>query len=281
MLFDFGSFGVYGDMRIYCGVYMRKRFLILLLFLGMFYGAPTLSFSREVSDAVVTIFAHCVYELKPLRYIGEAELFTGDKSGVGFIVDHDNVDSKERIEKIVTVGHVASCQPRAGRDFPGYEVVSFKPAELYVVVGTMTYPATVKKVFINPNEGLQDPDKALVEIRLPRSIRHDHIPLIKRYVPTVGDEVVVVGLVPKRIPEGTILRSVYKKAFVEMVFPAFIQVGMRAFPGMSGSPVIVERRMLWWKRKYAIGTVSMNDENGNGFLLDLFFAATVDRKFLE
>lgn len=248
----------------------------------LFLSFSPIAFAQSY-DEVVVIEGLCSFELRVKGTQDSIEKHENRFSGRGFLVGHEKHSSLENSEYVLTAGHVISCKPDPRRDFWGYDVLSFKRSELFVEYNGVKYEAIFLKEIFEPGDFGKE-DKALITFLAPKNLKHEHFNLApKNFKYKTGDRVYVFGfLYFNGVIESEKWRRVFQEGRILDIYKLYIASGFMAYPGMSGSPLIIEKRSklhFWRKNKYVIGIMSRSSSAPSGERIPYSLATRVQKEF--
>ena len=258
-----------------------KIALLFLIFVSVFYFS---AFAQSHAEIVV-VSGKCSYEFKLKDTENSPEKFSNQFLGRGFLVGHKNHSLSDNSEYVVTAGHVISCKPDLERAFWGYDVISFSSSEVFVEYKGTKYGAIILKEGFEARS-LDKEDKGLVAFVMPKNLKHKHFSLTsKNFKYSVGDNVYTPGFLyfgDQRIKESQRWKRVFQQGRIVDIDEFYIYVGFAAYPGMSGSPLMIEKsnKLFFWRKKnYVIGIISRSSLAPSGERVPHSMATRVNKEF--
>lgn len=257
------------------------------LFCLIFFLFPISSFSN-VFDNLVLVSTRCVYQVER-KSDGRELYFVNFPEGSGFFIGpHEKVDKKNfNAEYITTEGHNVACESESLE--ADFNIISVTRSEIYILFKDVSYRAEVVKEKFYPNDGLKDgflheKDEALLKIFMPKNVSHGHFSISEKY--KVGEVVDVPGFISvNKLPRQRIAWiPAYRMGVITEIMKNLFRFDAQVYGGMSGSPVLVKRRNIffpWKKKMFVIGIVNSTTSDVNGVLLHSALASRLDKDFLK
>jgi hypothetical protein len=274
-------FFVYATVRkdLQRGVIMTKH--TILFSISALFLFPALGIA-QFTDGLVLVRTECDFEIQLNGSENPPEMYPSSHVGTGFFVGHQEDTSSpivQRVERVVTAGHIASCEPWPN-EFPDHTVLSFRRMGISIEYkGRLFIDVAIKKEF--PSAGGADArDEALLEFSTQFSFSHEHFELLPRATEyQVGERIFVQGYFLFGILRGgeRIWEPIMYEGFISRINIESFHFGVRAYNGLSGSPVFVERN----GRHFVVGIVSHNDSGMYGEPINLSGASRIDIDFLN
>lgn len=239
-------------------------------------------------DEIVAIEGVCSFEFK-LKDAENPSLEKYDSRfwGRGFLAEHKKYSFSENLEYVITAGHIIYCKPNPKRDFLGYDIVSYKLSELFVKYKGVKYQGSVISVVYGA-ENLGAEDRSLISFFIPRNLKHKHFSLASNnFKYGVGDSIYTLGFLyfgDQGVDESQEWKRVFQQGRILDIDKFYIYVSFMSYPGMSGSPLIIEKKnklFFWKKRKYVIGIISRSLLAQSGERMPYSASSCVYKDFLK
>lgn len=276
------------------------RFLIsVLLFNVIVFGqnAPNSIVVDEVGKSDLRIFVVCEYKLVlKTPKDKEVKIFITMMGNGWFAGEHNDSE-----DFVVSASHLFSCNSTVGElsakgvlgdidrsnndDLSVENIVAMKNSKInnisaYIYDGT---PISDIQILFNTSQlkTLNDPDKSLLMVSIPKGVVHTHLPLMEDKIfdevfykeSVIGKEVVARGFL--LYGGGWFLR--YRNALIEWIRPEIFQINELLDNGLSGGPVVSLHNGKW----YAIGVISHGPMQQTMRNFDMSWITIVKKSFLE
>ncbi len=287
------------------------KYRILIVFLAFFCFAAGYAeaapqkgiFIDKEAEALVRIFVNCNYSILLKSPANKEIKISVTKMGNGFFSGEEKIDESLLYgegEAVVTASHILLCDSTVGDldksgIFSEYQknskdnisvenIAGFKDSKL---VSTSAFTANgrnlsdIQEIFISPAPHmLNDPDRALLKVRVDPSIPHSHIPLMDD---KVFDEIFLKDGIKKSVYLRGFISFIggwfvrYKDAEIEWVGENTIQINEHLDKGLSGSPLLFNYN----GKTYALGVLSSTPLEQTGRFYDWSWISITKKSFLN
>ena len=257
--------------------------VFLMLFPALSYAADNFEIKNdaEVEQAVARTQGICMYSMQardpdksPLR-AEKRQYFNS------FFVGHSKVGDVYR-EVLIGPGHGLICEETSimvfgDADLALYDIDSFDAKFAAVSIWYQNAergPGRVTQVVYN-SESRDFVDIAQFTIDFPLNLSHKHLPIGLSSWFDVGSKVVMRGFMDPHELRFRMFR--YKEAHVEEKGKTYVRVSTEFRPGISGSPLTINRNGKW----YAIGVMVRYAFDQRYGFWDTSWATIIQENFLK